>query len=138
MDIPIYYTTAIQYGSFFAIAALLIGYADKKKNLMNWGWSIMMLVGAFGIFLVSPLSDLHPGEAPEGAHSLEFKVWFLGIQAIVLGLAALFSLLTLSKRKFGKILSILTVLFAISLFFQSYNLSRYKKPDQDTSTEQKH
>ena len=136
MEIPIYYTTAIQYGTFFSIATILIGYADKKKNLMNWGWGIMILVGIFGIFLISPLSDLHPGNAPEGQHSMEFKVWFLGLQSIVLGLAALFSMLTISKKKIGKILAVLTVLFAISLFFQSYNLARYKKPTQESPAEQ--
>jgi len=102
---------------------------------MNWGWGILMLVGVFGIFLISPLSNLHPGNAHEGAQSMEFKVWFLGLQSIVLGLAALFSMLTISKKKIGKILALLTVLFAISLFFQSYNLARHKKPTQEAPAE---
>jgi len=118
---PFYlYTIIPQWGIFLAIVLVILGYVEKKGKLSVAGWITFVVTGLFALG-ANLFGGLEPKPLPDGSMPVDFQVMALGWQAGIAGILALFSiLLRQRKSKRYSLLAILTVAYAIAVFFQ-YN-----------------
>lgn len=118
---PFYlYTIIPQWGIFLGIGLVVFGFVEKKGKLSIAGWLTIVATGLFALG-VNLFGDLNPHPLPDGNMPVDFQVIALGWQAGIAGILSLFSiLLRQRKSKRYSILAILTVAYAIAVFFQ-YN-----------------
>ena len=118
---PFYlYTIIPQWGIFLGIGLVIFGYVEKKGKLTMAGWLTFLATGLFALG-VNLFAGLNPKPLPDGSMPMDFQVIALGWQAGIAGVLALFSiLLRQRKSKRYSLLAILTVAYAIAVFFQ-YN-----------------
>ena len=128
---PFYlYTVIPQWGIFLGIGMVILGYVEKKGKLTLAGWFTFVATGLFALG-VNLFADLNPHPLPDGNMPADFQVISLGWQAGIGGVLALFTiLLRQRKSKRYPVLAILTIAYAVIIFFQYNHFVHYgnKKP----------
>lgn len=124
---PFYlYTVIPQWGLFLGIALVVFGYVEKKGPLSLAGWVVFVATGLFALG-VNLFGNLHPQPQPGGTVPPDFQVIALGWQAGIAGVLALISLLLRQRKsKRYSLLAILTIIYAIAIFFQYNHFISYK------------
>ena len=128
-----------QWGIFAGVVLIIIGYVEKKDLWTRLGWMVLIATSLTALYfnLFGDLTTMsEKNESDLVVSMLTSTAW----QAVAGGALAIVSLIMLQyKKKRYALLSILTLLYFVLIFFQYYQVSRISGKDIQITpqTEQK-
>ncbi len=128
-----------QWGIFAGVVLIIIGYVEKKDLWTRLGWIVLIATSLTALYfnLFGEFTTLAEKNEPGSVVSmLTSTAW----QAVAGGVLAIVSLIMFQyKKKRYALLSILTLLYFVLIFFQYYQVSRISGKDIQITppTEQK-